>query len=132
MYIIYVEHCNYRWRLFCNKLAEGERLPPTRGALLQASLRANYQAMVWWNDIIARPEIPDPEDGHGWRRVEGTCTYQPIPTLESVAPDNVMNVVSCQCSKSQCKSKCSCKKHGLKCTEMCKCTASEVTCTNTI
>ena len=56
-----------RWLLFRKKQAQSERLPPTRGALLQAVLRAHYQAIVWDNDVVANPDIPSPEN-YGWEK----------------------------------------------------------------
>jgi len=41
-----------RWWLFKNQ-AESECLPPTRAALIPEILRAHYQAMVWYHDVVA-------------------------------------------------------------------------------
>ena len=35
-----------RWKLFIKKQLEAQKLPPTRGALHEAIIRAHYQAMV--------------------------------------------------------------------------------------
>lgn len=50
------------WKLFCEKQAEGEKLPPTRGAVLQMILRAHYQAVIWEADMIPMPELPSPSE----------------------------------------------------------------------
>ena len=44
-----------RWWLFRKKQAQSERLPPPKGALCEAVLRAHYQVTVWNNDIVANP-----------------------------------------------------------------------------
>ena len=50
---------------------EGER--PTKAALIQAILRAHYQAMVWKNDIIPNPRLPSPT-GFGWTLEKGNSS----------------------------------------------------------
>ena len=117
-----------RWKLFCKKQAEGERLPPTRGALLQMILRAHYQAMIWEADIIAMPELPSPSD-YGWKIDGGS--FVPVPTTEPPAPQAVVELVKCTCVKTHCES-CSCKKHNMFCTEMCSCAAGDNICQNII
>ena len=54
-----------RWFLFWKKQVESEKLPPSEGALCEATLRAHYQAMEWHNDVVANPDLPSPE-GYGW------------------------------------------------------------------
>ena len=59
------------------KQAQAGGLPPTRAALVPSLLRVHYQNMVWHNDIVARPELPDPEQ-YGRDRIDG-C-FQPVTT----------------------------------------------------
>ena len=47
--------------MFKTTQVEWEKLPPASAALKQAILRAHYRAIVWYNYIIAHPEIPSPE-----------------------------------------------------------------------
>ena len=47
-----------RWWLFKKKQAQSEKLPPTQAALEQTVMRANYQAMVWNNDIQCSAPAP--------------------------------------------------------------------------
>ena len=49
-----------RWWLFKKKQAQSEGLPPTLSALHHAILRAHYQAIIWNNDVIATPTMPEP------------------------------------------------------------------------
>ena len=44
-----------RWWLFKKKQAQSEKLARTKAALDQTVMRANYQAMVWNNDIVPLP-----------------------------------------------------------------------------
>ena len=54
-----------RWHMFRKNQAESDRLPPTRGALYEAMLRAHYQMIVWNNDKVCCPNLPQP-GGIGW------------------------------------------------------------------
>ena len=47
------------------KQVELGKLPSISAALKQAILRAHYQAIVWYNDTIAHPNIPSLER-YGW------------------------------------------------------------------
>ena len=75
-----------RWLLFRKKQAHSERLPPTRGALLQAVLRAHYQAIVWDNDVVANPDIPSPEN-YGWEKSDNR--WFPVMTRLLPAPEAI-------------------------------------------
>lgn len=119
-----------RWKLFCKTQAEAEKLPPTNGALHQKILRAHYQSMIWSADIVPKPDLPPPSN-YGWTERDGL--YEPVPTLIPPAPDSVVELVRCQCSKSKCETtRCTCKQHKLHCTEMCKCQSNDTLCRNNI
>ena len=60
MQVVFAEHDFY----YCQRSAivafqkdagRSEELPPTQAALAQTVMRANYQAMVWNNDIVPLP-----------------------------------------------------------------------------
>ena len=87
-----------RWCLFTKKQAESERLPPTQAALKQAILRAHYQAMIWTNDTVPNPEVPSPQD-YGWNLEDDV--WVPVMTKEQPAPNVVIQLVKCGCSKSK-------------------------------
>ena len=57
-----VKELKCRWLFFPKKQAQSERLPPTKTALDETIKRANYQAMVWLNDIEPNPLLPSPEN----------------------------------------------------------------------
>ena len=75
-----------RFKLFSRKAAAGiikpETLPPTEGAAAQHSLRAYLQSRDW---ILLQSMSLDPFE-YGWRL--GSHGYEPVPTLEPMAPKN--------------------------------------------
>ena len=118
-----------RWWLFAKKQVQAENLPPTQAALHQAILRAHYQTMVWVKATIPRPEIPSPSE-YGWT-LEAE-QWVPVMTLQNPAPQAVLSLVKCACSKSKCQSqRCSCRKAGLSCTDICGCSDMGDDCENT-
>lgn len=87
-----------------------ETLPPTSSAADYHSFRVYHQVQFWLGNEKNPIEW-------GWHMT--TTGLQPT-TAESGAlvPDNIIHAISCSC-KSDCKSRCSCKKNGLFCTEVC-------------
>lgn len=59
----------------------------------------------------------NPEDW-GWQKTE--TLFLPIRTTEPLAPIDLLKLVHCSCSTSNCSKNCSCKKAGMKCTRACK------------
>lgn len=116
-----------RWKLFSKRQAEAEKLPPTLATLRQAILRAHYQSMIWQRDIEPNPVIPSPEN-YGWKR-EGD-RYAPISSELPAAPEAVVQLVRCTCTKSGCSTSCSCRKNNMNCTEMCECEGDLDICRN--
>ena len=108
-----------RYKLFVAKRGEAEsaQLPPCRDCLIMHAMRANYQVGIWRRCLEPDPEIPYPID-HGW--VIDAPDVLSVDWLNGpVAPDDVMEMLSCKC-KRQCSSPdCVCIKNGLKCTYMC-------------
>ncbi len=117
-----------RWRLFTKRQLEAQKLPPTRGALHEAILRAQYQSMVWYQDDLANPQLP-PAIDYGWR-AEGDQLL-PTPTKDPPAPADITHLIKCGCKKTKCMSHCSCRSQYLNCSEMCMCGADEEVCSNT-
>ena len=108
-----------RYRLFCLKRGdvESNQLPPCRDMLRKHSQRANYQAAVWKRCLERCPVIPPPE-GAGW------CTEDEKLVVDWMggqpAPQAVLELLSCQCSRACKPPSCSCIANGLKCTDMCR------------
>ncbi len=89
-----------------------QRLPPTSSATQFHSLRVYYQVMVW----MGMANGMNPTDW-GWREE----THQLIPRLTEwkAAPDKLLKVIHCNCSKGCQTSRCSGRRYGLPCTAAC-------------
>ena len=80
---------------------------------------ANYQAMVWNNNIVPQPQLPSP-DNFGWK-LEDNKWFPVIPTLPP-APEAVIQLVKCGCATKRCSTnRCQCRKANLSCTDLCSC-----------
>ena len=71
-----------RWWLFKKKQAQSKKLPPTQAAPRQTVMRANYQVMVWDNDIVPQPQLPSP-DNFGWKLEDNKW----LPVMTTLPPD---------------------------------------------
>ena len=94
-------------------------LPPRLAACRPHYERAHYQTTLWMAAGMPTPPTLDPLK-HGW--IKKYSTLQPAYLIDeqSLAPDEVLNLISCGC-KSNCKSAlCSCTKSALVCTDFCK------------
>ena len=105
-----------RWFLFRKKQAE---LPPRQAALHQAILRAHFQLLVWNKDTEPNPVLPSPSD-YGWAMEN--AEWVPVMTTLPPAPEAVIELVKCGCSKERCSTnRCQCRRAGLLCTDLCSC-----------
>ena len=105
-----------------------ENLPPTRGALQPAILRANLQALQWQQDLVQHPTLPSPTE-NGWKKDESH--FQPVMCSLPPAPSGILQLSRCGCTiKSKCTYSCSCAASKLNCTEMCECRADSSFCLN--
>ena len=96
-----------------------EQLPPCKDCLQMHAKRANYQALVWRKSLQNFPDLPPPEDGHGWTLDdEGNLAIKWMSG--SPAPDMIMELLACRCSRSCTLPDCQCLVHGLRCTATCK------------
>ncbi|KAG1659614.1 hypothetical protein GQR58_022472 [Nymphon striatum] len=117
-----------RWWLFKRKQAQAENMPPTRDALLSALQRAHYQAMIWYNDIVANPKLSSPQS-YGWNLVDGT--FKEVMTPLPPAPEGITQLVKCGCKATHCStSQCKCRKNRLLCTNVCSCSEEDEPCDN--
>ena len=89
-----------RYLLFCAKRSEAEsyQLPPCQHCLRKHVLRANYQTYIWKNCLSLCPVIPSPI-GNGWIRDDQNKLSIDWMS-ENLAPDAVLELVSCHCSRS--------------------------------
>lgn len=84
-------------------------LPPTSGAAKQHSYRVFHQVQSWRG-------VELPATDWGWKKKEGQLL--PIPTLDPLAPENLLKLVFCNC-KIDCAQRCDCRRGEFPCTAMC-------------
>ena len=99
-----------RYLLFCLKKQKNEMLPPTSDSLLQHMKRANYWTYIWRHSLDAMQDLNSPE-GHGWEKDEGVL--KPVLMTKEPAPNSLLELTTCQCKKSECRTNCSCNNAGL-------------------
>ena len=112
-----------RYRHFMQMAAKGtvliqaHKLPPTERSAYFHCLRVHLQVIQWASLDV---DVANPIDW-GWKL--DNASLLPIMTDKAVAPDDVLNVVRCNCktsSRNTCGSnQCSCRKHGLHCVSVC-------------
>ena len=114
-----------RYKLFCIKKGgiESSQLPPCHDCLQKHILRSNYQAAIWRRCLKNNANIPTPV-GKGWL-LERNSESEPMSLavdwmFGKPAPDAVLDLISCNCSKACDNDKCTCFSNKLKCTYMCK------------
>ena len=57
--------------------------------------------------------------------------WTPVMTSLQPAPDAILHLVKCGCSKERCSSnRCRCRKAGLNCTDLCNCSNEDDACEN--
>ncbi|KAG1659234.1 Programmed cell death protein 4 [Nymphon striatum] len=113
-----------RYRLFCAKNGEIEswQLPPCAAALRKHIYRANYQTAIWRRSLEKSPDIPSPV-GNGWcmQVEEDGKQHLLIDWLDvAIAPDAVLQLLSCKCSRTCKNPACPCLENGLRCTDLCR------------
>ena len=114
---------NLRYRHFMQMAAKGtvliqaHKLPPTERSAYFHCLRVHLQVIQWASLDV---DVANPIDW-GWKL--DNASLLPIMTDKAVAPDDVLNVVRCNCktsSRNTCGSnQCSCRKHSLHCVSVC-------------
>ena len=81
--------------MFQRKAAAGvikpEILPSTEGAAAHHSLHVYLQTRDW---MLLQSMSLEPS-GYGW--MVGILGYEPVPTLEPMAPEELLEFTSCNC-----------------------------------
>ena len=112
-----------RYHLFCVKKGEIEsyQLPPCKDCLIKHAQRANYQAGIWRRCLEQDPGIPSPI-GRGWKlEVDVAEELMVVDWMDGrPAPEAILALLACKCSKMCTLPSCVCLANGLKCTDMCK------------
>ena len=116
-----------RYLLFCQKRQRSEAIPPTSDSFIQHLKRGNYQVLVWRKSLVGNQDLPDPQCS-GWKEEDGVLC--PILMTSNPAPVSIIELTTCNCKKSLCRSTCSCANNGLCCTEACFCMAEPGSCLN--
>ena len=93
-----------------------------------AILQDHYQAIIWNNDTVPKPEVPSPE--HYVWNLEGDKLV-PIMTKQLPAPKSVTQFIRCDRAMTKCETdKFTCSKAELECTDMCGCCDIREICDN--
>lgn len=85
-------------------------LPPTKNALNEHIFRVYHQIQEWCGNVL------DPLEW-GWTIKGNNIT--PSQGITDVAPKFIMELIFCNCKKSNCQNLCSCRKFGLRCSAQC-------------
>ena len=103
--------------MFSRKAAAGlnkpETLPITEGSAAQHSLHAYLQTRDW---MLLQSMSVDPSE-YGW--TIGIHGFEPVPTLDPMAPEKLLRFTKCNCHGDCSNQWCSCKKSGVKCISSC-------------
>ena len=111
-----------RFRLFCSKGLENDKLPPCKDSLMMHIKRANYQCALWKQATEKYPCIPSPTE-NGW--VKESNGLKPVFMTQEAVPKHLVELTVCHCKTSKCAmKKCRCVKNNLKCTSSCSCRKS--------
>ena len=92
-------------------------LPPIEDAFKQHVIRALFQAIIWLQSHVAKPEVKDPA-GNGWTR-GGDVSLEYKLYEKHWAPLEVRDITHLYCNDKDCKvsDKCPCLLAGLPCIE---------------
>ena len=118
-----------RWFLFKQLTDEQgvDKLPPTQGAWIEHICRAHVQYNIWHQDMVLNPTFLDPLT-LGWRNQDKKLLI--VLSQVAPAPVSVLQLVRCNCEKSKCSRRCSCRGNSVACTELRKCGGEGDSCTN--
>ena len=110
-----------RYQLFRikNGDVDSSQLPPCKDSLKMHAVRANYQAAIWQRSLNNNATIQNPVDCSGWTlddQRELTINWITGP----MAPDALLEFLSCKCARNCQLPSCQCMVNGLKCTEACR------------
>ena len=109
-----------RYEIHCAKggKVEPEALPPWQSFLRFHVTRANYQAAIWKRAIVPFSVIPSP-GGHGWEAYNISNVVRFVKLGSKLAPEEVLELLSCTCKRACTVDNFCFLKAGLKCTDMC-------------
>lgn len=108
-----------RYFLYKKFSSETNKLPPTQGAFLQHLKRACCPLVVW-NSANLPMTLTIDHLCHGWELNENG-PLMPVCTHDSIAPEGLVDLVSCNCQGDCTKGWCTCQKAPTNCTDLCGC-----------
>ena len=108
-----------RYHAFKSGKFEEELLPPNTDSLRMHINCAAYQCHIWRNATL--PDFNTRSfTEHGWVIDKDGVVYVKWMNLPP-APESILELVNCKCTKGCGNNRCSCRKSSLECTELCKC-----------
>ena len=107
-----------RYKIYSSRQGklEAKSIPPCHDSLKFHAYRATYQAFIWRNCLVAKPDVPSPV-GFGWELDEEQNLSIKWNSLKP-APDEILELMYCSCSR-RCGEFCPCVQNGLPCTDAC-------------
>ena len=84
--------------------------------------RAHLQCHLWQQAHIVSSILLDATT-LGWSH-DPDGKLVPLLTRLPLAPESVIKLIKCGCTKSMCKGRWSCREHSIQCTELCGCCAN--------
>ena len=118
-----------RYKIFCKKPQQNQRLPPCQESLIQLAFTPCYRCAIWKSALIPKPHLPSPV-GNEWevKEDEGLTL---VLAEQSAAPMDVLELTVCRCRASKCSRRnCECIANGLNWTSACTCEADRELCEN--
>ena len=104
--------------MFALKATLSGHLPPTKDALQQHVLRANFLEVTWVRALQPRPRIPHPA-GNGWRIIYDHLVVEWMS--QRLAPDELRVLVHCRVQTGCSSGRCPCVRAGLPLTDAWSC-----------
>ena len=108
-----------RFFLYKKFSSETNKLPPTQGAFLQHIKRACYPLVIWNSANLPMTMTIDPLC-NGWE-LNKDGHLMPVCTHDNIAPEGLIELVSCNCQGDCTKGRCTCQKSSTNCTDLCGC-----------
>ena len=109
-----------RWHLFCNHMAENDKLPPTPCALKQHIIRVQIQVTVCRGQAsVAQQQFLDPMKNCFYKYTTGQL--KPVTTEVLPAPKAIIEMVNYRYRADCSTAHCSCRSNNISCTDLCQC-----------
>ena len=110
---------NVRYKMYASKQGhlDPKAIPPCEDSLRLHTKRAAYQVHIWRKALEGHPNIPSPV-GHGWDQNEEGDFVISWNTVNP-APDEILELMFCSCTKKCVAGLCPCVDNNLSCTDAC-------------